>query len=150
MVKFKAVSVVVHAMKKFDKDNQLQKYGALFYGYLAQYDTTRPSVAPIKTGVKKRLKMVLQSCPRDKTPEIHSIAMWALSMLLKPDSKRVYGRNEAAMKIQGMYKTRKARSAMKHLAALLFEKITDPETGESYYYNLKTGEASWEVLQEDD
>lgn len=72
-------------------------------------------------------------------------------MLSKPNSRRVFGVNEAAMKIQGMFKTRKARAAMKHLAAVLFEKVIDAETGESYYYNLKTGEATWEapkVLQE--
>ena len=76
---------------------------------------------------------------------MHLVAHQALRNMNKKRSKRVYGKNEAALKIQGMYRTRKARIAMKNLAAILFEPVYDAATGQTYYYNLKTGVSTWDA-----
>jgi hypothetical protein len=51
--------------------------------------------------------------------------------------------NEAARKIQGMYLSWRARRNIRMAAATMYEELVDPESGEPYYLNLKTGETKW-------
>jgi hypothetical protein len=55
--------------------------------------------------------------------------------------------NEAARKIQGMYLSWRARRNIRKAAASMYEEYIDPDTGEPYYMNLKTGETKWERPQ---
>eukprot|EP00948_MAST-09A_sp_MAST-9A-sp1_P003085 g3085.t1 len=50
---------------------------------------------------------------------------------------------EAAKCIQGLFRSRKAKKLIRELIRGIYEKAVDPNTGETYYYNKKTGESSW-------
>ena len=58
-----------------------------------------------------------------------------------------YGRHasSAAKKLQGLFRSRKARKNIQLLLQTIFERIYDPDSGSYYYYNSKTGESSWEA-----
>jgi hypothetical protein len=50
---------------------------------------------------------------------------------------------EAAVHIQGLWRTREARKMMSLMMHQVFEKVWDPATGQCYYHNKRTGESSW-------
>ena len=54
------------------------------------------------------------------------------------------GPAEAAQRIQGMWRCRKARNDMRLALAARWQKLYDKATDEYYYYNVRTGEARWE------
>ncbi len=51
--------------------------------------------------------------------------------------------DQAATKLQGIYRSRVARTRFKELMRGVFEKCLDPATGALFYYNKRTGESSW-------
>ena len=51
---------------------------------------------------------------------------------------------DAAILIQGLYRSRKSRLYMKLLMQIV-ERVYDENSGAYYYYNEKTGESSWEA-----
>eukprot|EP00941_MAST-03F_sp_MAST-3F-sp1_P001808 g1808.t1 len=51
--------------------------------------------------------------------------------------------NEAAKRLQGLFRTRKARFYLQTLVASIYEKLWDEENQCYYYVNNKTGESSW-------
>ena len=51
---------------------------------------------------------------------------------------------EAARKIQGLYRTRNARRSLQSMIQELFEKRFDEASGYYYYVNKRTGETTWE------
>ena len=53
-------------------------------------------------------------------------------------------RDEAATKLQGMYRRMKARQRIRWMIANIFEKVVDQRSGAFYYYNKMTGVSSWE------
>jgi hypothetical protein len=52
--------------------------------------------------------------------------------------------SQAAIRIQGLFRTRKARALLCALVKSIFVKGYDEETGLTYYYNTRSGESSWE------
>ena len=75
-------------------------------------------------------------------PQPHSMAQWAKEMITAPH-KRKMGMNEAAMKLQGLFRQRLARRCLRDLASRLFPALVDPTTGLVYYYDTRTGASSW-------
>ena len=62
-------------------------------------------------------------------------------------------RDEAATKLQGMYRRMKARQRIRWMIANVFEKVVDQRSGAFYYYNKMTGVSSWEkpkLMKEND
>lgn len=53
-------------------------------------------------------------------------------------------REDAAARIQSLFRRRKARRHMKDLLASVFEKYYDESSGQYYYHNKRTGETTWE------
>jgi hypothetical protein len=51
--------------------------------------------------------------------------------------------DEAARKLQGLFRTRKARKYLRELLAGVFQKVQDDDSGDFFYYNTRTGESSW-------
>jgi hypothetical protein len=51
---------------------------------------------------------------------------------------------EAALHIQGLWRSRAARKMMVQMMGQVFEKAYDENVGACYYYNKRTGEATWE------
>ena len=52
-------------------------------------------------------------------------------------------REEAATKLQGMYRRMKARRRIRWMISNIFEKVVDERSGAFYYYNKRTGTSSW-------
>ena len=52
-------------------------------------------------------------------------------------------KDEAAMSIQGLFRTVKAKTKMMGLCAEVYEKLYDPDSGEYFYYNKNTDESTW-------
>ena len=62
-------------------------------------------------------------------------------------------RDEAATKLQGMYRRMKARRRIRWMIANVFEKVVDERSGAFYYYNKMTGVSSWDkpkLMKEND
>ena len=62
-------------------------------------------------------------------------------------------REEAATKLQGMYRRMKARRRIRWMIANVFEKVVDERSGAFYYYNKMTGVSSWDkpkLMKEND
>ncbi|KAG6602894.1 E3 ubiquitin protein ligase [Phytophthora cinnamomi] len=57
---------------------------------------------------------------------------------------RQMSRDEAASRLQRMWRTRRAKEELRELLFDAYEKIFDPTTEHFYYYNRKTGVAKWE------
>jgi hypothetical protein len=60
---------------------------------------------------------------------------------------------EAALLIQGLFRTKKARDSLKSMMRGIYKKVYDPAKGVSYYYNTRTGAAQWtkpKILGDDD
>ena len=53
-------------------------------------------------------------------------------------------RNDAAAKIQGMFRSMKARQAVRNMLKKVIVQRYDSSTRQYYYLNTKTGESSWE------
>merc|ERR1719231_1662246 len=53
-------------------------------------------------------------------------------------------REQAASKLQGMWRCRKARERVRGMLANQFEKRFDPGTGGYYYVNVETGAMQWD------
>jgi len=65
---------------------------------------------------------------------------------------RQMSRDEAASRLQRMWRTGRAKAELRELLFDAYEKVFDPTTEHFYYYNRKTGVAKWEkpVLLEGD
>ncbi|ETO80364.1 hypothetical protein F444_05120 [Phytophthora nicotianae P1976] len=57
---------------------------------------------------------------------------------------RQMSRDEAASRLQRVWRTRRAKDELRELLFDAYEKIYDPTTEHFYYYNRKTGIAKWE------
>ncbi|KAG3015767.1 hypothetical protein PC121_g13644 [Phytophthora cactorum] len=57
---------------------------------------------------------------------------------------RQMSRDEAASRLQRMWRTHRAKDELRELLFDAYEKIYDPTTEHFYYYNRKTGIAKWE------
>lgn len=58
---------------------------------------------------------------------------------------RQMSRDDAASRLQRVWRARKARDQLRQLLFEAYEKIYDPATGHYYYYNRKTGVVKWET-----
>ena len=52
-------------------------------------------------------------------------------------------RDQAATKLQSMYRRKKARKRIRWMIANIFEKVVDERSGAFYYFNKRTGVSSW-------
>ena len=50
---------------------------------------------------------------------------------------------EAVLRIQALWRTRKARQQLHDMLLSVYDKLYDEESGMYYYYNNKTGESQW-------
>ena len=62
---------------------------------------------------------------------------------MRPKKAPPANEEEAAVRIQGMWRARKARIILHDIARGTYEKLYDEESGECYYYNKATGESMW-------
>ena len=53
-------------------------------------------------------------------------------------------RDEAATKLQGMYRRMKARRRIRWMISNIFEKVVDERSGAYYYFNKRTRQSSWD------
>jgi hypothetical protein len=51
--------------------------------------------------------------------------------------------DQAATKLQGIYRSRVAKTKLRNLLLATLEKCIDPATGVPFYFNRKTGQSSW-------
>ncbi|ETV99562.1 hypothetical protein H310_08221 [Aphanomyces invadans] len=134
------VDVALNAMKTFTEDVKIQAAAAHLLGAAAHLDIKGWTPAQ-KAGAKIVLDNVLSKFAT--FPSAHATGQWALRAITSPPQRRKLGLNEAAMKIQGMYRRRQARQLMATLARALFPQLVDPATGLAYYYDTRTGAATW-------
>ncbi|EQC32302.1 hypothetical protein SDRG_10049 [Saprolegnia diclina VS20] len=142
-----ALDVVFAAMKTFTDDFKLQEASATVLGHLFRHGDVRRSLSSTQVHSAKFLLEALQSrFPATQYPSGHTTARWALRLLHQPaPRRRALGLQEAAMKIQGLYRRRQARRALRAVAAATYQAAVDPTTGLSYFYNTMTGAAMWTV-----
>jgi hypothetical protein len=61
---------------------------------------------------------------------------------------------EAAIVLQGLYRTHRARVKMQSMITHMWQRVRDPSTGSYYYFNKTTGEVKWTrplcILQDED
>ncbi|OQS01032.1 hypothetical protein ACHHYP_01942 [Achlya hypogyna] len=69
-----------------------------------------------------------------------SITVKAGSLALLETPRR---REAAATKLQGIYRTRVARSKLRAMIATTYQKFLDADSQTFYYFNMKTGESQW-------
>lgn len=67
-----------------------------------------------------------------------------LQTLLFPSKPREWTEEQAATRLQGLFRARKARRALADALTQRYKKALDPETEQFYYVNLDTTEVSWE------
>jgi hypothetical protein len=58
-------------------------------------------------------------------------------------AKKPMTREDALVKIQTMWRIRKARKQMRELLQSVHQSFTDPSTGQTYYFNSRTKETKW-------
>ncbi|ETN07107.1 hypothetical protein PPTG_13510 [Phytophthora nicotianae INRA-310] len=149
------VIAVRNAMLKFKKDMHLQRQGCLLLGRLAGCSASwnralqsigSPSISSILQSIASRTEC-------DYNSELTRTAAWALkqeqvgSVSLRQKPQRVLTENEAAVRLQGLYRCRKAREGVRALARLVYAQAIDPTTGMAYVYNTRTGATFWELPQ---
>ncbi|RAW28063.1 hypothetical protein PC110_g15547 [Phytophthora cactorum] len=147
------VIAVRNAMLKFKKDMHLQQQGCLLFGRLAGSGASwnsalqsmgSPSISSILQNIATRTE-------RDYNSELTRSAAWALEQVhIKPLSLRqkpryVLKEHEAAIRLQGLYRCRKAREDVRALARSVYAQAIDPTTRMAYVYNTRTGETFWEL-----
>ncbi|KAF0694717.1 Aste57867_14393 [Aphanomyces stellatus] len=138
------VDVALDAMKRYTEDVALQAAAATLLGSLAQHDDVKDAFAPAKkASAKILLDDVVAKFPATTFGAAHGTAAWARRMLTQPRRPRTLKANEAAMKLQGLFRARLARRRLRAMAAELFPATVDPTTGLVYYTNTRTGAASW-------
>ncbi|CAK4111037.1 unnamed protein product [Aphanomyces euteiches] len=132
---------VLSAMKGFPQDIELQVAGAHVVGLLCLLGAIDKKTAGMPQA-KILLDDMLAKYDMATYPQAHSMAQWAKEMIIAPH-KRKMGMNEAAMKLQGLFRQRLARRRLRAMASQLFPALVDPTTGLVYYYNTRTGASSW-------
>ncbi len=80
------------------------------------------------------------------TPRGHAAFMATLAQE-KKEAKlcriRRFTPNEAAVYLQGRIRQRLARRRVQHMMQHIYQALVDPETGQTFYHNCKTGEVRW-------
>ncbi|KAF1795247.1 Immunoglobulin-like fold [Phytophthora cactorum] len=139
------VIAVRNAMLKFKKDMHLQQQGCLLFGRLAGSGVDGVAINfKYPTDIATRTE-------RDYNSELTRSAAWALEQVhIKPLSLRqkpryVLKEHEAAIRLQGLYRCRKAREDVRALARSVYAQAIDPTTRMAYVYNTRTGETFWEL-----
>jgi hypothetical protein len=161
------VQFLIDTMQRFDCDPLLLEQGCRLLGFLAMDGPLRRSmfqlvlpcpfvslpfslVASLPEEILNRKKMKLivflkqiHTKYQISVPSTSAAAEWALQMFHQLRPKKKLGSNAAAMRIQGLYRRKKAQELMRTLAFSVFQRIRDPMSGMTYFYNTKTGESTW-------
>ncbi|KAG3107930.1 hypothetical protein PI124_g12987 [Phytophthora idaei] len=147
------LQVVRNAMLKFKKDMHLQQQGCLLFGRLAgsgaSWNSALQSMG--SPSISSILQSIATRTERDYNSELTRSAAWALEQVhIKPLSLRqkpryVLKEHEAAIRLQGLYRCRKAREDVRALARSVYAQAIDPTTRMAYVYNTRTGETFWEL-----
>ncbi|RHY58929.1 hypothetical protein DYB34_000881 [Aphanomyces astaci] len=81
---------------------------------------------------------------------VNKTSSWTAPLLLQkrtrltsPSPTKFKTQDSAAVRIQGIFRLRKARQEALHLAQASYEKVFDETVQAYYYFNLKTGESQW-------
>ncbi|KAG7393781.1 hypothetical protein PHYPSEUDO_004544 [Phytophthora pseudosyringae] len=149
------VVTVRNAMLKFKKDRHLQQQGCLLFGRLAgsspSWRTALQSVG--SPSISSILQAIAARTERDYNSELTRAATWALEQVqVGSESSRQKPRHElndhqAATRLQGLYRCRKAREDVRALARSVYAQAIDPTTGMTYVFNTQTGATFWELPQ---
>ncbi|KAL3673224.1 hypothetical protein V7S43_000947 [Phytophthora oleae] len=152
------LSVVVNvrnAMLKFKKDMQLQQQGCLLFGRLAQSSGTwraaLQSVGP--PSILSILQSIVDRTERGYNTELIRCATCALehvrvgSKSLRQKPRHNLSEHDAATRLQGLYRCRKAREGVRAMARLVYAEAIDPSSGMAYIFNTRTGATFWELPQ---
>ncbi|KAI9995322.1 hypothetical protein PInf_012374 [Phytophthora infestans] len=149
------VIAIRDAMLKFKKDMHLQQEGCLLFGRLAGYsvswNTALQSIGP--PSISSILQRIATRTERDYNSELTRTAAWALeqvqarSVSLQQQPQDALSEHEAATRLQGLYRCRKAREGVRALAHSAYAQAIDPTTGMAYVYNIRTGATFWGLPQ---
>ncbi|OQR85579.1 hypothetical protein ACHHYP_11657 [Achlya hypogyna] len=138
------LEAVLAALKNFTDDAALQLAATRLLGHLARHSDVRRAMTPTQLhSAKFLLEAQRAKFTAALYPEAYATASWALRLLQEPVRRRAPGMQEAAMKIQGLYRQRMARRRLRALVAATYQYTLDPTTGLGYYVNVHTGAAVW-------
>ncbi|KAK1947989.1 hypothetical protein P3T76_000279 [Phytophthora citrophthora] len=155
------LSVVVNvqdAMLKFKKDVQLQQQGCILFGRLAQssvaastaaWRAALQSVGP--PSILSILQGIIDRTERGYNTELVCCAASALehiragSKSLRQKPWHNLSENDAAIRLQNLYRCRKARESARAMARLVYAEAIDPSSGMTYIFNTRTGATFWEL-----
>eukprot|EP00948_MAST-09A_sp_MAST-9A-sp1_P000985 g985.t1 len=84
---------------------------------------------------------VCEGCGLRSHAELHRRGESILMLEYEKEEQREY---EMACKLQGLWKQKKARDRIRLLLKSLVKKQFDPNSGQWYYLNSRTGEVSWD------
>ncbi|OQR81316.1 hypothetical protein THRCLA_11833 [Thraustotheca clavata] len=131
-----ALDIVCEALRKFPEDVELQLAGVQVVGQLVIHYDIRTCFSSIQVGATKfLLENITKKFPPTLYMNLHTTTLSVHHLLLHP-ARRQLKKNEAAMRIQ-------ARRTLQELAVQLYQQVYDAASGTVYYYNIRTGEASW-------
>ncbi|DBA00758.1 TPA: LOW QUALITY PROTEIN: hypothetical protein N0F65_001229 [Lagenidium giganteum] len=140
------VELVGRAIQRFERDFILARDAAIFLGRLVAWNsawrtpivvTTDPPIIELLQNASERFQ--------DSAFESAQAVRWALWMLTHNPKQQKLTQAAAARRIQGLYRQRKAKEYPRTLALAVYRRAVDPNTGMPYYYNTRTGAASWDV-----
>ncbi|KAJ0404995.1 hypothetical protein P43SY_004912 [Pythium insidiosum] len=80
---------------------------------------------------------------RGSVAKVASSLRELLTQLHEELARKPLTREEALVKIQTMWRIRKARKQMKELIHSVYERLEDPATGMTYYYNRRSKTTQW-------
>ncbi|TMW68736.1 hypothetical protein Poli38472_006204 [Pythium oligandrum] len=141
-----AVTLTIRSMDRFRHDTPLIQQGCLFLGRLAMSDDAWRR-ALLKMENPRCLEFLQDIHNRfaktDSTTA--SSTRWAMERLRGTSARRRFSPEEAARRIQGLYRMRKARQYVQSLAESIYTQMIDPESGMAFFYNTRTGTTAWSL-----
>lgn len=139
------IQSVIEAVHAFSHDFELARSACDLIGALAQSnDAWRRALLQIHDPcpVRQMLDEVTQHFESTQL-DISSRAQWARDRLRGVSAARRISPDTAARRIQGFYRTRKARQQVSILASAVYTRLVDPTSGQHYFLNTRTGATSW-------
>jgi hypothetical protein len=166
-----AILAARDAITRFKKDYVLLRHGCMLFGRLSAHDGGSGSVLKLSiiAYTNMELKLSTDSWRRAllsiRDPSLLVVLMQVRAGTAQRDQEtlcwcdyalrhisnsggstaRPLSKPEAARRIQGLYRSKKAREHVRSLASAIYHRLVDPASGQAYYYNTRTGTASWSM-----
>ncbi|DBA02361.1 TPA: hypothetical protein N0F65_007180 [Lagenidium giganteum] len=83
--------------------------------------------------------------PRTRQQQLQALMNVSTTLNKPKRDKVVWTEDTAAVRLQGLFRARKARQQLAVRLVDTYKKIKDDETGLYYYYNVSTGVVTWEA-----